>query len=168
MIDRVRRKAGVQRLGSGDEQFHSGSSQQPVRFLEIRRRYFQGKQTIDVLSVDVQHFPAGRQNGRARALPHDRRDQVCRGFDDVFAIVENQKKVLSVDGASNRFGRNRLAAELQPKRPGDRRRNELRIGQRRQLDQPSAIVELGEAVARDSMARTVFPIPLAPVSVTTR
>jgi len=72
------------------------------------------------------------------------------------------------DGARKRLGRRLLAAQLQPQHAGHSRRRKSRIGKRRKLDQPGAMLEVHEQMPRGSYGERGLPHPPAPVRVTTR
>ena len=94
--------------------------------------------------------------------------RVCHRVDQVLAIVEHEQEMSVADAVRERLRRDPLAAELQLQHAGHRGRRESGVGKRCQLDEPRAILEVGEQAAGGLHGETVFPIPPGPVKVTTR
>src|SRR5258705_5498107 len=104
-------------------------------------RHIQRGNTIDLLALDPQDLAARRNNGSGRTQTEDRFCQSGGCVDDVFAIIEYKKKLLSSDGARDGFRGNLLAAEPQTKDARDRRRDQSGIRLANQINEPTIAVK---------------------------
>ncbi|HUB46548.1 MAG TPA: hypothetical protein VMB73_16320 [Acetobacteraceae bacterium] len=90
------------------------------------------------------------------AQTQDRLRQNCHGVDDMLAIVEEQQELLCADCPGNSLRRWLSANQRESKRAGDGRGHKSGIRQRRQFDQPSAILEFIDDAARNLQSQTGF------------
>jgi hypothetical protein len=86
-----------------------------------------------------ERFPAGRQDADTLSSAEKRRDQAGGGVNDVFAIVEHQQHP-TVRQGGQQARKGIFGADLQAKHHGDRARYQPRIAQRREIDQPDAVL----------------------------
>ena len=95
-----------------------------------------------MLARQVQHLTAGNQNLERRT----RRQQVTHLaslLDDVLEVVEHQQHALRLQGIDERV-QQRLALDFfDPDGFADRRREQLRIGERREGNEEDAAWKLG-------------------------
>jgi hypothetical protein len=103
-------------------------AQNLIRLHLLSCRHFKWRHGERVLALDPQDFAARCQDRDAGTQAQEYSRQRRRRVDDVFAIVENQQKLLSSDGPSDSFGRDDIGAKPQPKRPGHRGRHQVRVG----------------------------------------
>src|SRR5580692_8874328 len=103
-MDIARGEIGVQGSSPGDEKLNGAVLENRLRFSVTGRGRFERRNTKNVLSTNLQDFAARGENGNLRAEIHDRFDQRGRRFDDVLAIVDDQKQPPSADRARDVFG----------------------------------------------------------------
>ena len=118
--------------------------------------HIERRNAIHRLTIDPQDFAAGHENRGVWTHAYEALGQVGRRIDDVLAIVEYQQKMSRANIASDGL-RGHLAAELQPERAGHRGQHEIGIGQRRQVDKPTTVVESGDQAARGLDRKRCFP-----------
>jgi hypothetical protein len=86
----------------------------------------------------------------------------------VFAIIENQEKLLPPDGASDGLRGNLVAAQRQVKNARDRGRHLTGVRQRNKINKPTITIKGREQAAGDFPRQRGFPNPAGPVSVIAR
>jgi hypothetical protein len=86
----LRREIGIERAGPHHEQLNRAMIERFALAVIASRRHVQGRDAIDLLPVDPQDFAAGDEQRCGRAEADDGLDLVCRGVDDVLAIVQHQ------------------------------------------------------------------------------
>ena len=98
-----------------------------------------------------------------------KRGHVRRGLQHLLAVVEDEQQPLAGEVSGQRVAQ-RLPGDLpHAERGGNRRYDERRIGQRREIDEEDAIGITDRAPRRRlSSASRVLPVPPGPVSVTSR
>ena len=84
-----------------------------VRVGRFRGRHFERRNTVDILSANLQNFAACRQDRNVRTLPNEHFGQVRHRIDDVLAVVEHEQKLATADGTRKGAGGNPLSADLQ-------------------------------------------------------
>ena len=89
---------------------------------------------------DPEGFAAGRQDVRLWCLADDAFGQRRRNADHVLAIVEHEKHLL-VANEGQQTNERVVGSNHEPKGRGDSGRNELRIGQRGQIDEEDGAIE---------------------------
>ena len=110
---------------------------------------------------------AGHDHRQMRCLAREPCEFRC-GVEDVLEVVDHQQHVAVREPADERRDR-RLALRLgDAQRLGDRPRHELRIADRRQLDEGGAVRERGPATRASSSASLDLPLPPAPAIVRSR
>jgi hypothetical protein len=117
----------------------------PGPFEEERRRGFPGQrcQHVLVLARDAQAGPARYEQAYPRAGASDL-DEERRRVDHVLEVVEYEQEARAVEVAGEV-----LLALPQPERPGDRRLDESRVGNRRERDGDDPVGEGVGARVRD-------------------
>src|SRR6516162_8951224 len=135
----VRREVRSQFLGSRKEKLRSAVTQNLARIHLLLRRDFKGRHTIGALALDAENFTTCRQDRGARAAAYDCFGQRRRRLNNVLAIVENEQKLLFSDAPSDGISRDGLGSKPKPKHPGHRGWHQVRIRQRRKVDEPPAI-----------------------------
>src|SRR6266446_6423377 len=105
-------------------------------------RHIQRGNAIDVFALDPQDLAARRNNGSGRTQTEHRYRQARSRIDDVFAIVEDKKELLSSNGARDGLRGNLVAPQLQPEDARNRRRYERRIQLTHEIDPPAVALEV--------------------------
>ncbi|MDB6043923.1 MAG: hypothetical protein JWM63_2474 [Gammaproteobacteria bacterium] len=112
-----------------------------------------------MFALDPQDFAARRHDGSGRTQTYDRFRQSGRRVDDMFAIIENQEKLLSSDSAGDRLPGNLLAAQPQAQHARDHRRDQTGIRQGNHINEPTVAVKGREQVAGNLERQRRFSNP---------
>ena len=155
----VYRKRRVVCFRSDNEQLNRAVIQNMSGFLPTIRRKLKRYHAMDVLAVDVQQLATCHEDDDARAMAQQRLDEFRRGVYNMFATIEHQQKVQSVDGSRDGFRANIRPTEAQLKRLSHGGRNHRGIGERRKLDKPRAIIEITLNAAGDIQSKNGLPDP---------
>ena len=163
-----RREVEVLRTCPCHKKLHSAVLKDMLRFLLLFGWHVQRRNAINVLAFNPQDFPARRKDRRVGTHVHDRFRHGSRYIDDVFAVVQNQQKLSSADGAGQGLRGNFVTTQLQAENPGDGRWDQSRLQQRDQLNEPDVAAKGLRQATGNLKCQPVLPIPPGPVSVTTR
>ena len=105
---------------------------------------------------------------RPRHSAENRRRQAGRRVDDMLAIVEQQQHP-AVSKGSDQAGKRIFGADFQAEHGRNRARHQARVAERRQIDQPDAVLDNRRSCARRRRGATVvLPMPPGPTIVTRR
>ena len=169
-LARVRREARLRRARPRHEQLDRGRVAADRCAIGRRlRRHLERRHAIDVLARRAQRLAAGREDARVRTGAQQRLGHARRRLDHVLAVVEHEQELLAAQRRGHALRRAGAGWQREPERGGDRDRDQLGIGQRRQLGDPDAVgVVAAAAGAATSSASRVLPTPPAPISVTSR
>ena len=118
-------------LGSGDRRRRAVGRQPQRRHRE------------DQLTGNIQAFPAGGQEPHPAAPGKQRGHQGRRSRQDVLAVVQHHQQLTADQLAHQPRGRGGRIPLRHPQRLRDASRDQRRIGERGQLDQPGAIAKAG-------------------------
>ena len=134
-------KSGTGRTGPGREQ-------QPGLRRGDRRGRAAGRQPQrrhrdDQLTGNIQAFPAGGQEPHPPAPGNQRGHQARRRLQDVLAVIQHHQQLTAGQRADQPGGRGRRIPLGHAQGPRDAGRDQRRIGERGQLDQPGAVAEAG-------------------------
>src|SRR5271167_4083924 len=97
-------------------------------------------QHVDVFAFHPERFVAGRQDMRLWCLADDTFGQRCRNADHVLAIVEHEED-LPVANKGQQTNEWVLSLHRESQCRRNRRRHELRIGQRSQIDEEDRVMK---------------------------
>ncbi len=113
------------------------------------RRQRERQHRLEHLAHDPERLAARRQHAQARARPQQRPDRPRAGVRQMLAVVEHEQQLPRRRRVGER--RHRRAARLlaNAERRADRRRNQGRVGEPAELDQPHAVAEAVDHRARD-------------------
>ena len=123
-----------------DEEAHRRILGQRVdrdRFL--RRGHCQSRYRKAHFARHTQGLPAGRQNPRTRAPPHQAPCQCRAGLHNVLAVVEDEQEASIGDVLDQRFGHRVSRFLLDAEHGCDCLRHESRIIERSELDEPHPV-----------------------------
>ena len=95
---------------------------------------------MDALTFDPERFATGREDMRLRCFADDPFGQHRCRVDHVLAIVENEEDLLVAE-KRDKTAERIVGLNHKPKRRGDRRWDELGIGQRTQIDKENCAAE---------------------------
>ena len=87
------------------------------------RRHLECLYAIDLLAVDAQRFPTGREHARCRVSADDCLRESRRRVDHMLAIVEHQQQGAARGGSRDPPRRDVADAEIEPDRGGRRGRH---------------------------------------------
>ena len=123
-----------------DEQLHGGESRR-LRGRQSGRRLRAAERSEAVLAFAryPERLPAGRQDVDARRSAEKRRRQAGRRVNDVLAIVEQQQHPIVPEGG-DQAGKRIFGADFQAEHGRNRARHQARVAERRQIDQPDAVL----------------------------
>ncbi len=107
------------------------------------------------------------ERSERRGIVEQSRDE-RRRVDDLLEVVEDEQQPPRDEVPGKRVDGGRAAGLLEPERPGDRRGDEERVADRRQVDEEDTVREVRNEIARDSSRESGLPVPPGPVSVTRR
>ena len=82
------------------------------------------------------------------ASDEQRFDEPAARIAEMFAVIEDQQRVLRAQRGDDEFHRRRLFGRIEFHRGGERGRNERRIFEPREIDEPHALAERADAAAR--------------------
>ena len=95
---------------------------------------------MDMFTFHPERFSAGRQDVCLRCLADDAFGQRCRNADHVLAIVEHEEDP-PVANKGEQTNKRVLSLYREPECRRNRRRHELRIGQRSQIDEEDRVMK---------------------------
>ena len=107
------------------------------------RRHRQGSYWIDLLSLGSERLTAGCQHMHRRGGVQQRVDHQGRAVDHLLAIVEHDQRCFAGKRSRHPLRRHQTRGKGGADRRGDRQRDEIGVRERRQLDKPDAMRELG-------------------------
>ena len=138
-VTRGQRERGARRAGPGHEQApglrRGHRADRPVL------GQFQRRHGEDEFARHVQAFPAGGHDADPGALPGQHDHQPGSRSQDVLAVVQHDQQLAGRQRPHDTRHRVGGISFRDPQRLGDGRRNERRIGEGGQLDQPRAVLE---------------------------
>src|SRR5215510_9349740 len=97
----------------GYEKLHGGVLESIAR-VAVRRRHFERRHMIDVLTFDTQRLSARSQDGCSRARAYERLGELRRRIDQMLAVVQHQKQSPSADRRRDGAGSNLIGTRLLP------------------------------------------------------
>ena len=109
-----------------------------------------------MFAFDPERFAAGRQDVRLWCLADEALGHRCRNADYVLAIVEHEED-LPVANKGQQTNERVLSLHREPECRRNRRRHELRIGQRSQIDEEHRIMESINQTMSDRDCHGRFP-----------
>ena len=96
-------------------------------------------EAVHVFARYPERLAAGRQDVDVRRTAEKRRRQAGRRVDDVLAIVEHQQQP-AVPERGDQARKRIFGADFQTEHGRDRARHQPRVAERRQIDQPDAVL----------------------------
>ena len=136
-------------LGAGDEEPHAVEGQRILgRERLLIRRQRQRRDAIDAFADDPQRFAARRKHVNARRFKEQGLDQSAAGVAEVLAVVEDQQRVLGAQRGDDEIHRGGLFGRIELHRRGQRGRDQRRIFDAREIDEPNALAEGADARLR--------------------
>jgi hypothetical protein len=129
---------GVRRPGPVHEESHRLVVQGLAGVQATLLRNGQRRHGEDLLALDVEHLSTGRQHAQARSLRQELADHDCAGVGQMLAVVQHHQQLLVVEMV-RQVSQRVLGNLMKVKCARDRVRQQLRVSQRRQLDEPHAV-----------------------------
>ena len=148
----VRRKMRLGRACPLDEQPDGAVAKQVVADRAAFCRHSEGRHRVDPFALRPERLAAGGDHPRCRVGAQQQLGHPRRCVDHMLAIVEHQHQLLGAERVGDGWRRCHARSELEPERGGDGDRNELGIGQRRELDGPNPIGKSRQQVSCDLQA----------------
>jgi hypothetical protein len=96
-----------------------------------------------VFALGAQRLAAGRQNVQVRCAFEDPGGQNGGFVDDVLAVVEHQQHPLVLQ-TGDQAGQRIFGADFETEHGSQRARHKARVAERRQIDQPDAMLTGGD------------------------
>jgi hypothetical protein len=140
-VARRQLEGGAGRAGPGREQ-RPGLGRGDRRGRAIGRQS-QRRHRDDQLTGNIQAFPAGGQEPHPPALGNQRGHQARRRLQDMLAVIQHHQQLTAGQLAHQPGGRGRRIPLGHAHGLRHAGRDQRRIGERGQLDQPGAIAEAG-------------------------
>ena len=100
----------------------------------------------ECLPVDAEGFTTRRQDAEGGAAAQQAMGHVGSGGDEVLAVVEEQQELLRAQVVDDRVDRGLPGLLLDPQGAPDLGDEELRVAERRELDQPGAVAIAVEGI----------------------
>ncbi len=140
-------EVGLDGLGALDEE---ADGVDPGQLLGQQRRIGQrqGRHGHDPLGREAQRLPAGGQDRDPGAGGQQPRDERGR-LQEVLEVVQHQQQVPVPQSLCQPFGDRPVAGLPHAQRGGHRRRDEARVGQRRQVHEGGAVGDVGSDLLGD-------------------
>jgi hypothetical protein len=131
-------KARLEQADALDQHLHRFGRRQRLE-IGIRRGQRQRRHDVDLLAGNLQRLATARQDTDFRRRLQERRRERGAGGDHVLAVVEHQQQAPGLEMIGERLRELRAGSLLNAQHLGDRARDEKRIRDRRELDEPHAI-----------------------------
>ena len=149
---RVRRK--VRRGGARplDEQPDGAIAKRVLAIRAAFRGDSERRYPVNPLALRPERLAAGGDHPHCRVGAQQRLGHSRRRVDHMLAIVEHKHELLRAERVRDGLRRCRARSEFEPERGSDGDRDEVGIGQRRQLDGPNPIGEFRQQVSCDLKA----------------
>ena len=138
-VARVRREPWRGRACPLDKQPDGAVAQRVLAIRAAFCRHCERRYRVNPLALDAERLAAGGDHARCRVGAQQRLGHLRRGLDHMLAIVEHQHELLRAQRVRDRERRCRARSKFEPERGCDGNRDQLRVGQRHQLDGPNPI-----------------------------
>ena len=114
------------------------------------------------LARDAERLTARGEDPQTGSVAEEAIDQLGRDLDDVLAVVQDHQRPLGGDMLGDRVRQRPSRDVADTEGGGDGRRDERRIRQRRQIDEPDTVIEGLEQVGSGLQSEPRLPGPAGP------
>ncbi len=120
-ILRLRREAGAEGLGPGNEKLHRAVLEDMAGILRMFRRHIKRANVIDILTIDPQKLTTGCNYGDVRTIMDDCFSDLRRGIYDMLTVIEHEQQASIGDCVGDGCRRRPVAMQRETQGTGNRR-----------------------------------------------
>ncbi|WP_315763895.1 hypothetical protein [Bradyrhizobium sp. SZCCHNS2005] len=111
-------------------------------------RNLEWRHAVNAFAIDLQGLAAGSNNNGIWCQANDSFCELCGCPDEMLAIIQDDEEAIVADNPSHSLRRHRATVSLQADGLSHRSRQQARIGERSQLDEPNTGIKSRQQTPR--------------------